>query len=203
MTAPTALALVCTLKQSPAESSSDLLARQILDELAAHDIKGDSMRVADYNVRPGVSVDEGDGDEWPVIRARIVAADILVLVTPIWLGHPSSIAQSALERLDAELSETDAEGRPSMVGKVAVVGVVGNEDGAHKVVADTFQGLNDIGFTIPAQGCTYWTGEAMGSTDYRDLDTTPEEVASNTAALARNAAHLTGLLRNAAYPPYA
>jgi hypothetical protein len=75
--------------------------------------------------------------------------------TPVGVGHLSSIAQRVLERLDAELSKTDDAGRPLMVGKVALVAVVGNEDyGAHKTAADMFQGLNDIGFSIPAQGVT-------------------------------------------------
>lgn len=43
-----------------------------------------------------------------------------------------------------------------MYGKVAMVGVVGNEDGAHKVTADVYQALNDVGFTTPAQGGPYW-----------------------------------------------
>ena len=91
----------------------------------------------------------------------------------------------------------------ALVGqKVAIVSVVGNEDGAHKTVADIFQGLNDIGFNIPAQGCTYWNGAAMESTDYNDLDEVPEAVASATAAAARNAAHLARVLHSAPYPPY-
>ena len=89
-----------------------------------------------------------------------------------------------------------------MVGKVAIVGVVGNEDGAHMTVADMFQALNDIGYTIPGQGCTYWNGEAMQTKDYNDLDQVPEAVASATAAAARNAADLAGALRNGQYPPY-
>jgi multimeric flavodoxin WrbA len=129
-------------------------------------------------------------------------SDILVLSTPIWLGHPSSVAQRVLERLDAELSDTDAAGRPVMVGKVAIVAVVGNEDGAHKVIADLFQGLNDIGFSIAAQGGTYWNGEAMQTTDYKDLDEVPQPVAKTTAAAARNATHLAAVLRREQYPPY-
>lgn len=107
-----------------------------------------------------------------------------------------------MERLDAELSNTDDAGRPVLAGKVAIVSVVGNEDGAHKTVADIFQGLNDIGYSIPAQGCTYWNGPAMGSTDYNELDSVPEKVASATSAAARNAAHLARILRGAQYPPY-
>jgi len=99
-----------------------------------------------------------------------------------------------------ELSETDDEGRPAMFGKVAVAAVVGNEDGAHKIIADLFQALNDVGFTVPAQGATYWNGEAMQGGDYQDLDETPKAVASTNATLVRNAVHLANLLRTQQYP---
>ncbi|MGH3940688.1 MAG: flavodoxin family protein [Pseudonocardiaceae bacterium] len=195
-----ALALVCTLTPSPDPSSSELMAEQVLDALAKHDVDGELLRVVDFDVRPGVQTDMGQGDQWPEIRRRIVAADLLVLSTPTWVGHMSSVAQRVLERLDAELSETDDEGRPLMYGKVATVAVVGNEDGAHKIVADVCQALNDVGFTIPAQASTYWNGEAMGSTDYQDLDEVPETVRSTTDSLARNAAHLARLLQSHQYP---
>ena len=196
----TALALVCTLTPSPAPSSSELLAQRILAQLLSHSVSGDLLRIADYDVKPGVQHNMGPGDQWPGIRDRILAADILVLVTPIWLGHPCSLAQRVLERLDADLSATDPEGRPVMYGKVAIVGVVGNEDGAHKVTADLYQGLNDVGFTVPAQGGTYWVGQAMQTTDYKDFDSDPEETARATAFAARNAAHLGAILKNNPYP---
>jgi multimeric flavodoxin WrbA len=196
----TALALVCTLTPAPAPSSSELLAQRVLAQLLSHSVSGDLLRIADYDVKPGVQHDMGPGDQWPGIRDRILAADILVLVTPIWMGHPSSLAQRVLERLDADLSATDPEGRPVMYGKVAIVGVVGNEDGAHKVTADLFQGLNDVGFTIPAQGGTYWVGQAMQTTDYKDFDSDPEETAKATAVAARNAVHLSAILKNNLYP---
>ncbi len=203
MTSPAplrALALVCSLKPSPAASSSELLARQVLEELAKHGVSGDVVRVVDHDVKPGVEVDLGDGDEWPAIRQQMLAADILIVSSPTWVGHMSSVAQRVLERLDGELSETDDSGRPLVTGKVAVAAVVGNEDGAHKIAADLMQALDDIGFTIPAQGSTYWNDEAMGSRDYLDLDETPEAVASTTATLASNAAHLARLLKNDPYP---
>lgn len=138
------------------------------------------------------------------IRALVLAADILLISTPVWLGHPSSVTQRVLERLDAELSNEDEDeaGRPAMAGKVGTVSVVGNEDGAHKVVADVFQGLNDIGYSIPAQGCTYWNGPAMESGDYKDLDVVPEQVASTTAAAARNAVHSAHVLKQSRYLAY-
>jgi multimeric flavodoxin WrbA len=197
-----ALGLVCTLKPSPSESSSSVITDQTLKYLRDGGADVDSVRVVDYAVAPGVDADMGDGDQWPAILEKIIAADILVLSTPTWVGHMSSVAQRVLERLDAELSETDDRGRPRQVGKVALATVVGNEDGAHKIVADLFQALNDIGLTIPAQGCTYWNDQAMGGTDYKDLDETPEAVASATATAARNALHLARLLRDNPYPSY-
>jgi multimeric flavodoxin WrbA len=198
----TAVALVCSLKPSPAPSSSELMAAHVCEQLRAAGVKTESVRCVDFAISPGVEADMGDGDEWPGIREKLLNCDILVLSTPVWLGHPSSVTQRVLERLDAELSNIDDAGRPVMVGKVALVAVVGNEDGAHKIVADCFQGLNDIGYTIPAQGCTYWNGEAMQSKNYNDLDEVPEAVASTTAAAARNAAHLATVLRERQYPSY-
>lgn len=195
-----ALALNCTLKPSPAPSSTDKLLGEVLAALAEHGVTGETVRVVDHDVRPGVEADMGDGDEWPSMRAKVLAADILVFGTPTWMGHPSSVAARVLERLDAELSETDEQGRPILFDKVAVVAVVGNEDGAHKITADVFQALNDVGFSIPAQGGTYWNGEAMHSVDYNDLDGTPEKVASATATAARNAAALARLLADDGYP---
>lgn len=196
----TALALVCTLKPSPAPSSSEVLARQLLDALAGHGVTGELVRVVDHDVRPGVELDMGGGDAWPAIRERVIAADILVLATPTWMGHPSSVAARVLERLDAELAETDDDGRPLVEGKVAIAGVVGNEDGAHLVSAEVFQALDDVGFSIPSQGVAYWNGEAMGSTDYLDLPNTPDAVAATISTAARNAAHLAGLLAERPYP---
>lgn len=196
-----AVALVCTLSPSPAPSSSQLLAEQTMDALSEHGVTGKTIRIADHDVKPGVRTDMGDGDAWPEIRDTILGADILILSTPIWLGHPSSVAQRVLERLDAEISETDDEGRMLTYGKVAAVCVVGNEDGAHKVSADLFQGLNDVGFSLAPNSVTYWVGEAMQGTDYQDLDSTPEKTAATTVTLAANTAHLARRLKAAPYPP--
>ncbi|MFF5337126.1 flavodoxin family protein [Streptomyces sp. NPDC013181] len=196
-----ALALVCTLSPSPKPSSSELLADQIMAELAGLDVRGETLRIADHDVRPGVAPDMGDGDAWPGIRKKVLAADILLLATPIWLGHPSSLCQRVLERLNADISETDDGGRQLPYGKVGMVAVVGNEDGAHKVSADVFQGLNDLGFTLAPGAVSYWVGEAQHGTDYRDLEQTPGAVRSTTRSMALNAAHLARVLADAPYPP--
>lgn len=195
-----AFALNCTLKSGPAPSSTDALLRLTLSALGDQGVTGEIARVADYDVKPGVTSDEGEGDQWPVLRRRILAADIFILGTPIWLGQPSSIAKRVLERLDAFLGEADARSRMPATGKVAAAAIVGNEDGAHHCHAEIFQALNDVGFTVPANGGIYWVGEAMGSTDFKDLEKTPEKVAATAALLASNAAHLARLLQAESYP---
>ncbi|WP_341954869.1 NAD(P)H-dependent oxidoreductase [Microbacterium sp. LWH13-1.2] len=196
----TALAISCTLKPSPADSSTDLLGSQILTALGEHGVSGEIVRAVDHVISPGVEADMGGDDQWPTLREKVHAADILVLLTPTWMGQHSSVAQRVLERLDAELSETDDAGRPILFDKVAIAGVVGNEDGAHHIAAILFQSLNDIGYSVPAQGSVYWNGEAMQTVDYKDLDETPEKVAEATTTAARNAAQLARLLKADGYP---
>ena len=195
-----AFALNCTLKASPDPSSTDVLLDQIEAALASHDVTMDRARIADHDVRPGVSADEGAGDAWPELRERALRAELFVLATPIWMGHPASPAQRVLERLDAFLGETDDRNQIATVDRVAMVGVVGNEDGAHHVGAELFQGLNDVGFTLAAGAMTYWVGEAMHGTDYRDLPETPEKTARTTTTMVANAVHLATTLRTHRYP---
>lgn len=196
------LAFNCTLTASPGDSSTEVLARQTLDALSNAGVQGNIIRAVDHDIRPGVERNMGDGDAWPAIFDRVRAADIILIATPTWLGHMSSVAQRVLERLDAEITRTDEQGRPIMLGKVGMCAVVANEDGAHKIIADVFGALNDIGFTIPAQGRTYWNDEAMGGRDYKDLDSAPTAVIDATSAAARNAAHLARVLSANHFPPY-
>ncbi|WCN84135.1 flavodoxin family protein [Micromonospora sp. LH3U1] len=196
-----ALVLNCTLKPSPAPSSSEQLGLEVLAELAAQGVEGELVRVVDHDVRFGVSTDEGNGDGWPAIRAKLVAAQVLIIATPIWLGQPASVCKMVLERLDAELSETDAEGRLRTYGKVAGVAVVGNEDGAHHTIGQVQQALNEVGFTLAAAAATYWVGEALHKVDYRDAGPKPDTTGRTTKALALNTAHLARLLADQPYPP--
>ncbi|MEU4475525.1 NAD(P)H-dependent oxidoreductase [Micromonospora sp. NPDC023888] len=196
-----ALVLNCTLKPSPTPSSSEQLGREVLAELAAQGVEGELVRVVDHDVRFGVSTDEGDGDGWPAIRAKLLAAQVLIIATPIWLGQPASVCKMVLERLDAELSETDSAGRLLTYGKVAGVAVVGNEDGAHHTIGEVQQALNEVGFTVPAAAATYWVGEALHKVDYRDAGPKPDTTGRTTKALALNTAHLARLLADKPYPP--
>lgn len=198
-----ALTLNCSLKRTdPARPSSTA---RLLGELEAEwrqlGLATETLRVVDLHVLPGVTSDEGPGDAWPAVRRKIMDADILVIGTPVWLGQPSSVCKRVLERMDAFLSETDeATGHMPSYGKVAGVAVVGNEDGAHHVCAEVYQALVDVGFTVPASASTYWVGEAMGSTDYIDLQHTPQKTMGTTRTLARLTAHLAALLKASPYP---
>ena len=196
----TAIAINCTLKPS-GESSTDKMIGLLVDAFAAKDVTvTETIRIAAHDVKPGVSSDEGDGDAWPAIRTKILAADILIFGGPVWMGQIGSVAKRVLERMDAFLDETDDQGRMPSSGKVAIAAIVGNEDGAHFSTAQLFQSLNDTGWTIPAVGAVYWVGEAYGSVDFKDLTETPETVAKTVKMVASNAAHLAGLLKKTPYP---
>ncbi|WP_426574567.1 flavodoxin family protein [Aquihabitans sp. McL0605] len=200
MTALAAVAINCTLKPSPEDSSCDRMLSLIADALGEHDVTTETIRAVDLDIKPGTSSDEGDGDAWPPIRQKILDAQILVIGTPIWLGNPSSVCRRVLERLDALLSETDDDGRMITFDRVGIAATVGNEDGAHNVSAQVFQALSDVGFTIPAGGHAYWVGEAMGSVDFKDLDPVPEKVTDTIGTMAANAAHLARQLAASGYP---
>jgi multimeric flavodoxin WrbA len=187
-----ALILNCTLKPSPTASNTEKLARVVIDALESAAVETELVRVVDHDVKPGVESDMGDGDEWPQIRAKLLAAEILVVASPTWLGRPSSVAQRVLERMDALLSEQDEEGRPVAYNRVAGVVVTGNEDGAHHVISEIAGALVDIGYTIPGQAWTYWNRGPGPGDSYLDTDegkdwseSTGRAAAANLVAVAR------------------
>lgn len=198
----TAIAINCSLRASSGEeSSTDAMIAVLKKHFAEQQVElTETIRIADHDVKPGVTSDEGEGDAWPRLREKILAHDILVFGTPIWMGQPSSIAKRVMERMDAFLSETDDKGRMPSYNKIAVVAIVGNEDGAHATSALIFQSLNDVGWTVPAVGACYWVGEAMQDKDFKDFDKTPAKVTETAKMVASNAAHLAKLLKDKPFP---
>ena len=187
-----AIVLNCTLKASPERSNTGALAEVVAEALRSDGVEVDEVRLADHAIPPGVESDLGEGDEWPGIRARILDAQILVFASPTWLGRPSSIAQRALERMDAMISEEDGEGRPVAYNRVAGVVVTGNEDGAHHVISEIAGALIDIGYTIPGQAWTYWNRGPGPGDDYSENEAghewsheTGRTAAANLLAAAR------------------
>jgi multimeric flavodoxin WrbA len=189
-----AICLNCTLKRSPEQSSSASLSEVVMSALRDEGVETDAIRLVDHTIEPGV-VSEAvtDADEWPEIRERILAAEILVIATPTWLGQPSSVSKRALERMDAFLSETaDDDETPIAFNRVAGVVVVGNEDGAHHCISEISGALVDIGYTVPGQAWTYWNkGPGPGEEDWLTTDerewsiTTGQTAARNLLAVAR------------------
>jgi multimeric flavodoxin WrbA len=187
-----ATVLNCSLKTSDHPSNTQALADIVIEALRGSGVDVETFRLADLAVPPGVESDLGDGDDWPRVRAAVVSSEILVVATPTWVGHPSSIAQRVIERMDAMLSETDDDGRPVAYNRVAGVVVTGNEDGAHHVISEVAGALGDIGFTIPGQAWTYWNrGPGPGpvytdTTEGHDWSaSTGRAMASNLVAVAR------------------
>lgn len=196
------IAFNCSLKSASGKeaSSTDALLDEVMTEFKKHGASGSVVRAVDHDIKPGVSSDEGEGDDWPALRQRVVNSDILIMATPVWLGQPSSVAKRVMERMDAFLSETDDRGRMPSYSKVGIVVVVGNEDGAHHCAAELMQAMTEVGFTCPAGSVTYWVGEAQGDKEYKDLMRTPKVVRDTTAMLASNTAHLARLLKKSRYP---
>jgi multimeric flavodoxin WrbA len=168
-----ALFLNATLKPSPEGSNTGMLIDVVAEELqSAHGVETEVVRLVDHDIAPGVVSEEArPGDEWPSLHEKVVAADILVVGTPTWLGQPSSVSKRALERMDAMISETREDGTPVAFNRVAGVIVTGNEDGAHHCISEISGALIDVGYTIPGQAWTYWNkGPGPGSEEYGSTD---------------------------------
>jgi multimeric flavodoxin WrbA len=197
-----ALAFNCSLKSSGGKqkSSTEVLLSQLISQLQLFGVETEVVRAVDHDIKPGTDHDMGSGDAWPALRAKLLAADLIVIATPIWLGQPSSVAKRILERIDAFIEELDERNRMMTFGKVGLVAVVGNEDGAHHVAAELYQAMNDLGFSLAPTAMTYWVGEAMTGKEYSEFREPPEKVALASAMAASGAAHLAKLLKANPYP---
>src|SRR5690606_22137804 len=128
-----ALYLNCTLKRSPELSHTDGLIERSRAIMEKHGVAVTVLRPVDHQIAFGVYPDmttQGWArDDWPDIYRRVLAADILVLTTPIWLGDKSSVCKQVIERLYASSSETNGKGQYIYYGRVGGCLVTGNEDG--------------------------------------------------------------------------
>lgn len=165
-----ALLINCTLKPSPDFSNTEALINKAIKLLKADGVKTESIRLVDYDIKPGNSSDEGKGDQWPVLLGKIKKCDILIVGTPVWMGHLASTAQRMIERLDAIFHEDGFKdkktGQYFTYNKVAGCLVTGNEDGAHSCAAQLLWAMQELGFTIPPNVNAYWVGIAGEGKDY-------------------------------------
>jgi multimeric flavodoxin WrbA len=197
-----ALLLNCTLKKSPAESNTQALMDRVIAALEPLDVECESVRVVDYNVPYGVSSDMGDGDEWPQILEKVLAADILIMGMPIWFGVRCSVAQVVIERLDGTYNDTNDVGQYPLYNTVAGVVVTGNEDGAHDAAATTLFNLSHLGCTIPPNADTYWLGDAGPGPSYIEARGWDHKYTQKTTMwMAHNVVHLARMLKQRPIPP--
>lgn len=193
-----AIVLNCTLKKSPDQSNTALLAGEVISGLEERGVECETLRLVDMNVLPGVSSDEGNGDEWPGVREKILASDIVVLATPTWLGHASSVARRALERMDAMLSEQNEAGQMIAYNRVAGFVVTGNEDGAKSCISEMASAMVEVGFTVPPLAWTYWN---MGpGPEYPDTDDGKEWSRTTARTCAHNLFHVARALHENPIP---
>lgn len=165
-----ALFLNCTLKKSPDVSNTEALIDLLIERLKHHepDIETEIVRVVDYDVKPGIGNDEGDGDEWPLILEKVKRCNIFVPSMPIWMGVRSSVMQRVIERLDGTTKTVMCErtGQFPLYGSVVGCVVTGNEDGSHNCVANTIANLLHFGVTAPPNTDLYWVGDAGPGASY-------------------------------------
>jgi multimeric flavodoxin WrbA len=197
-----ALLLNCTLKKSPAESNTQALMDHVIEIFEGLDVECETVRIVDHNIPFGVSSDQGDGDDWPAILEKILAADILIIGTPIWFGVRGSVAQLVIERLDGTYNTTNDVGQYPLYNTVGGVVVTGNEDGAHDAAATTLFNLSHLGCAIPPNADTYWLGDAGPGPSFIEANGWDHAYTQKTATwMAHNVVHLARMLKERPIPP--
>ncbi len=197
-----ALGLNCTLKASPERSHTEALMERVMGLMADHGAETEIVRPVDYAIKFGVSSDEGDGDEWPQVLEKVLAADILLMGMSIWFGVRSSVAQMVIERLDGTYNETNEQGQYPLYNKVAGVVVTGNEDGAHASAETTLFNMTHLGCVVPPNADTYWVGDAGPGPSYLDAGGPEHPYTQRTSSwCAHNLLHMAVILRDHPIPP--
>ncbi len=197
-----AVLLNCTIKESPEVSNTQALMDRVIGVLEDLAVTCETIRVVDYDVRFGVSSDEGDGDEWPLILEKVLRANILVIGTPIWFGVRSSVCQMVIERLDGTYNTTNDVGQYPLYNTVGGVVVTGNEDGAHDAASNTLFNLSHLGCTIPPNADTYWLGDAGPGPSYIEAGGQDHPYTNKTTNwMAHNMVHLARMLAERPIPP--
>ncbi len=193
-----ALFLNCTLKPSPEDSNTQALIGKVAELMERQGASTQTVRIADENVLTGVSSDLGGGDGWPKVLRKILAADIIVVCSPIWVGTMSSVCQRVIERLDDTFSAYDeATGQFPLYNKVGAAIVTGNEDGAQNVCARILFALESFGCAIPPNADVYWVGDAGAGPSYIAAHAERHYYTNKVASwMAYNAVWLAGVLKD-------
>ena len=205
-----ALFVNCTLKRSPETSNTQGLMDVSIEIMRKQGVEVDCIRAIDHELAIGVWPDMTEHgwerDEWPAIYERVMAADILVLGMPIWLGEKSSVATHVIERLYGNSHLLNADGQYAYYGRVGGCLITGNEDGAKHCAMNILYSLQHLGYAIPPQADAGWMGEAGPGPSYLDPGSGgPENDFTNRNAsfMAWNLMHLARVLKdNGGIPAY-
>ena len=199
-----ALFINCTLKKSPEVSHTKGLADISIAIMEKNGVDVEVIRAVDHDIATGVYPDMTehgwDRDEWPAIHEKVMAADILVLLSPIWLGEKSSVCTQVIERLYGNSHILNADGQYAYYGRVAGCLITGNEDGAKHCSMNILYSLQHLGYTIPPQADAAWLGEAGPGPSYLDDGSGGREndfTNRNTTFMAWNLLHLARMLKDA------
>ncbi|MGA4539215.1 flavodoxin family protein [Uniformispora flossi] len=200
----TALYINCTLKRSPERSNTEGLVAISRHIMRKHGVTVDEFRAVDHDIATGVYPDMTEhgwaSDAWPGLYERVMAADILVLAGPIWLGDNSSVTKRVIERLYSCSSELNDAGQYAYYGRVGGCLITGNEDGIKHCASNVLYSLQHIGYTIPPQSDAGWIGEAGPGPSYLDPGSGGPEndfTNRNTTFMTWNMLHLARLLKDA------
>jgi multimeric flavodoxin WrbA len=204
----TALFINTTLTRSPGVSHTQRLIDVSASIMAKHGVAVDQFRAVDHPIATGVYPDMREygwsEDAWPVLFPRVLAADILVIAGPIWLGDNSSQTKKIIERLYAHSGELNEKGQWLFYGRVGGCLITGNEDGIKHCASNVLYSLQHIGYTIAPQSDAGWIGEAGPGPSYGDEqpDGTRAGLANeftnrNTTFMTWNLLHLARMLKSA------
>lgn len=203
-----ALFINCTLKRSPAPSHTDGLVNIAAAILEKNGVAVDHIRAIDHDIATGIYPDMTehgwDKDEWPALFERVMAADILVLTTPIWLGEKSSVCTQVIERLYGNSAQLNDAGQYAYYGRVGGCLVTGNEDGAKHCSMNVLYSLQHLGYTIPPQADAAWLGEAGPGPSYLDEGSGGPQndfTNRNTTFMTWNLMHIARMLKDASGVP--
>jgi multimeric flavodoxin WrbA len=203
-----ALFLNCTLKKSPERSHTEgliAISRAILEK---NGVATAVIRPVDHDLAFGVWPDMTehgwDNDEWPALLEKVMAADILVLGTSIWLGEKTSVCTQVIERLYAASGLLNDAGQYAYYGRVGGALITGNEDGAKHCAMNILYSLQHLGYVIPPQADAAWLGEAGPGPSYLDEGSGGPEndfTNRNTTFMTWNLLHLARMLKDAGGVP--
>jgi multimeric flavodoxin WrbA len=199
-----ALFINCTLKRSPEQSHTQGLMDISMEIMRRNAVEVEGIRAIDHDIAVGVWPDMTehgwDVDEWPEIFERVIAADILVLGMPIWLGEKSSVATHIIERLYGNSHLLNDAGQYAYYGRVGACLVTGNEDGIKHCATETLYALQHLGYTIPPQADAGWIGEAGPGPSYLDEGSggpMNDFTNRNTTFMTWNLMHVARMLKDA------